>query len=237
MNIVIKKQELINEIITKDIFNLIIKKDNCVLGLATGTTPLGVYKRICDTFKDKVSFKNVKTFNLDEYYGLDKSDINSYHHFMYENLFSKIDIDLNNTYFPNDIACNNYSLYDELIKSNGGIDYQILGIGRNGHIGFNEPGTSFLSLTHISELQDSTINDNARFFSSKDDVPSKAITMGLKSIMNAKKIVIIAFGKNKALAINRLINGQVDEKMPASILKYHKNVTLFLDEDAAKKLK
>lgn len=237
MDIVIKKQELINEIIAKDIFDLISKKNDCVLGLATGSTPLGIYKILCDRLKDNVSFKNVKTFNLDEYYGLDKNDINSYHYFMFSNLFSKIDINLNNTFFPSDIEGSDYSLYDDLIDKFGGIDYQILGIGRNGHIGFNEPGTSFSSLTHITELQESTINDNSRFFFSKNDVPTRAVTMGLKTIMKAKKIVIIAFGENKALAIKRLVNGMIDEKMPASILKNHKNVTLYLDEEASKKIK
>ncbi len=218
------------------IIGLINEKSDCVLGLATGSTPLGVYKNLVDASKTgKVSFKNVKTFNLDEYLGLEGTDKHSYRYFMNHNLFDSIDIDKNNTHVPSGVGDyqGHINKYDDHIKESGGIDIQILGIGTDGHIAFNEPGTPFDSLTHVADLAESTIRDNARFFSSIDEVPTKAVTMGLKSIMNARKIILLAFGDNKKEAITRLTKGTVSVDFPASILINHPDVTIYVDEEAA----
>lgn len=222
--------------ITDIIISLISEKNDCVLGLATGSTPLGVYEHLCTAFSEgKVSFKNVKTFNLDEYVGLDGNNKQSYRFFMNHNLFDRIDINKDNTYVP--LGVGDYEKYmneyDGLIEQAGGIDLQILGIGSDGHIAFNEPGTPFESKTHISELAESTIRDNARFFSSINEVPTKAVTMGLQSIMDCKKIVLMAFGANKKDVITRLVKGEVSVDLPASILANHPNVTIYCDEEAA----
>lgn len=223
----------IEQLVANTICKKIKEKPCLVLGLATGSTPLGVYKKLIEKNKNKkVSFKDVKTFNLDEYIGLDDSHNQSYRFFMNTNFFNHIDIKKENTFFPNN-KTNNTEDYDNKIALAGGVDFQILGIGSNGHIAFNEPGTSFNSLTHIVELAKSTIKDNSRFFNSEDEVPTKAVSMGLKSIMNAKEIVLIALGKNKAKAIASLIKDDPNINLPASILKTHKNVTIYCDEDAA----
>lgn len=233
MEIKILDEQKINEIITKRICALIKEKPNLVLGLATGSTPLGVYKNLIKKYKNKkVSFKDVTTFNLDEYVGLDDTHNQSYIYFMNTNLFNHIDIKKENTFFPNN-KTNNPEIYDEKIKDLGGIDFQILGIGSNGHIAFNEPNTDFNSLTHIVELTESTIKDNSRFFNNINEVPTKAVSMGLKSIMNAKEIVLIALGKNKATAIAKLLKEEPNTNLPASILKNHKNITIYCDEAAA----
>ena len=210
---------------------VVINKPNAVLGLATGSTPLGVYKTLIEKYKkDEVSFKKVKTFNLDEYVGLSDTHKQSYRYFMNTNLFDHIDIDKKNTNFPNSRTPNTY---DSKIEKAGGIDFQVLGIGSNGHIAFNEPNTPFDSLTHIVELTQSTIKDNSRFFDKIEDVPTKAVSMGLKSIMNAKEIVLIATGKNKAKAIAKLLKEEPNKTLPASILKTHPNVTIYCDEKSA----
>jgi glucosamine-6-phosphate deaminase len=201
MEIKILNKEEIDKIVADKIAKLIKNKPNAVLGLATGSTPLGVYKNLINlNKKGKVSFKNVSTFNLDEYVGIDETHNQSYRYFMNKNLFDEIDIDKNNTHFPNN-KTSTPEVYDEQIKVAGGIDFQVLGIGSNGHIAFNEPNTPFDSLTHIVNLTDSTIKDNSRFFNSIDEVPTKAVSMGLKSIMSASEIVLIATGKNKAKQI------------------------------------
>lgn len=200
-----------------------------VLGLATGSTPIPLYQYLVNNYQNnKVNFENVISFNLDEY--LDNNDqMQSYRYFMNTNLFDYINIPIKKTFFP---SKHNYKYYDELIKQAGGIDIQILGIGRNGHIGFNEPGTAFDSKTHIVKLTDVTIKDNARFFNSIDDVPCFAVTMGLNTIMQSKEIILIATGKNKATAIKQMLDNY-DVNCPASILKNHQNVTVYLDNDAA----
>ena len=238
MELIIAKKEEINKLVSDEIINLINNKPNCILGLATGSTPLGIYKLLIDAYKNnKVSFKNVTSFNLDEYVGLSSTHNQSYRYFMNTNLFNEIDINLNNTFIPsNSNDDNNYLVYDKKIENYGGIDFQILGIGSNGHIAFNEPFTSFNSLTHIVSLDESTIKDNSRFFNSIDEVPKEAITMGLSSIMKAKRIVLIAFGANKARAINTMFSKDADESLPASILQNHPNVTIYCDEDAARLL-
>lgn len=214
------------------IVDLIKSKPNAILGLATGGTSVGLYDALVKAYKDKrVSFNQIKTFNLDEYYPIEVTNPQSYRYFMDYHLFNNVDIDKSNTFFP---SIDNYQTYDQLIASNGNIDIQILGLGSNGHIAFNEPGTSFDSLTHIVQLAQSTIKDNARFFNNDISlVPTQAISMGLKSIMNAKKIILIATGKNKANAIKKLMEGDVNIDLPVSILKNHSDVTIYLDKEAA----
>lgn len=207
-----------------------------VLGLATGSTPIGLYKNMIeDHEKNGTSYREIKTVNLDEYAGLDYSSDQSYVYFMRHNLFDHIDIDLKNTNIENGKAadraaeCARYNaLLDELPR-----DIQVLGIGSNGHIAFNEPGTPFGSVTHIVDLTESTIKDNSRMFASIDEVPRQAFTMGLKNIMQSKKILILANGANKAKAVYGLVRGEVTEKVPASILQLHPDCTLVCDKAAA----
>lgn len=234
MKLVIKSKEEIAKEIATLIANTIKEKSNCVLGLATGSSPIGVYQELIEMVQDnKISFKDVTSINLDEYVGLTGNDIQSYRYFMDDNFFNHIDISKENTYVPcgiDDLE-ENIRLYEQLIDEKG-IDLQLLGIGSNGHIAFNEPNTPFDSLTHIVELTPQTRNDNARFFNHIDEVPTKALTMGLKSIMKAKKIVLIATGLNKALAIKKLIEENPSEEIPASILKFHLDCTIYADKEA-----
>ncbi|WP_338971779.1 glucosamine-6-phosphate deaminase [Spiroplasma endosymbiont of Panorpa germanica] len=207
---------------------------NIVLGLATGSTPESTYEYLIEDFKkNKTDWSKVKTFNLDEYVGLEPTHKKSYRYFMDEKLFTKVNINIKNTHVPNGINNKSPEAYDKLIAENGGIDLQLLGIGTNGHIGFNEPGTSFDSMTSIVDLAQETIDVNSRFFASIDEVPKQAISMGLNSIMSAKKIVLIAIGKNKAEAIKQLVNGNISINWPCTVLKNHKDVTVIVDEEAA----
>lgn len=235
MELVIATKEEINKLVSDEIIELVKNKPNCILGLATGSTPLGVYSLLVEAYrKDEVSFKDVISFNLDEYVGLEPTHNQSYRYFMNTNLFNNIDIDINNTHIPSlNEDENYYKLYDEKIEKAGGIDLQLLGIGSNGHIAFNEPNTPFNSKTHIVSLNESTIKDNSRFFNDINEVPKEAITMGLESIMQAKRIILIAFGKNKAEAINTMFIKDSSEALPASILQNHKNVTIYCDEEAS----
>lgn len=236
MDFFVLTKDEINRIVASEIIDLINKKERPVLGLATGSTPLGVYANLVDAYKNNVvSFKNVETYNLDEYVGLHDNHNQSYRYFMNNNLFNLVDVDINKTHFPSDNINSkyHYSNYDNEIINSGGIDIQILGIGSNGHIAFNEPGTSFSSLTHVVELKESTIIDNSRFFKSIEDVPKKAVSMGLKSIMNARRIILIAFGKNKAKAIRDLVNNKPNISLPASILMEHKNTVIYCDNEAS----
>lgn len=210
--------------------------DKPVLGLATGSTPEGLYANLIKSYQEgKVSFKNVTTFNLDEYVGLQADDPQSYRYYMNDKLFSHIDILTENAHVPNGDAADieqECKDYEQLIADAGKVDVQILGLGLNGHIGFNEPGTPFSSRTHIVDLKESTRQANARFFDSIDEVPVKAITMGIDTIMDSKKILLLVSGKNKAEAVARLVNGEVSEDFPASILKLHEDVTVIADEEA-----
>ena len=215
-----------------------VVKDNprAVLGLATGSTPLGLYRNMIeDHEKNGTSYREIKTVNLDEYAGLDYSSDQSYVYFMRHNLFDHIDIDLKNTNIENGKAadreaeCARYNALLEALPR----DIQVLGIGSNGHIAFNEPGTPFGSVTHIVDLAESTIRDNSRMFASIDEVSRQAFTMGLKNIMNAKKILILANGENKAKAVYGLVRGEVTEKVPASVLQLHPDCTLVCDKAAA----
>ncbi|WP_102349210.1 glucosamine-6-phosphate deaminase [Bacillus sp. Marseille-P3661] len=214
--------------------------ENPVFGLATGSTPEGLYKCLIEKFNQgKVTFKNITTFNLDEYVGLEKDNPNSYHTYMKEKFFKHIDISMDRVHLPNGVAANlqqECSDYEKLIQTAGHIDVQILGLGINGHIGFNEPGTPFSSRTHIVELDESTRQANARFFSSIEQVPVKAITMGIDTIMESKEILLIVSGEKKANALARLIKGETSENFPASILKKHKHVTIIADKSAASNL-
>ena len=215
-------------------------KPDAVLGLATGSTPIGLYKNmIKDHVENGTSYKQIKTVNLDEYAGLDYSSDQSYVYFMRSNLFDHIDIDLANTNIENGKAtdrqkeCDRYNALLEVMQQ----DIQVLGIGSNGHIAFNEPGTPFGSVTHIVDLAESTIKDNSRMFASIDEVPRQAFTMGLKNIMNAKKVLILANGANKAKAVYGLVKGEVTEDLPASVLQLHPDCVLVCDEQAASLLK
>jgi len=206
------------------------EKPTSILGLATGGSPVGMYEELVKRQQaEQVSFKDVITFNLDEYVGLDQTSPASYWTFMHEQLFNHVDIKEENIHLPNgkaeDLAAECIA-YDARIKEAGGIDLQLLGIGVNGHIGFNEPGTPFESLTNIVELTESTRTENAIYFDDPKDVPTHAITMGIQSIMNAKEIVLIAFGEKKLKAIERLKSGIINEDFPASQLLNHPNVTV-----------
>ena len=219
---------------------VVTSNPEAILGLATGSTPIGLYKNMIeDCKKGAVSYAKIKTVNLDEYAGLDYSSDQSYVYFMRHNLFDHIDIDLKNTNIENGKAenaeeeCARYNALLETMQQ----DIQILGIGSNGHIAFNEPGTPFGSVTHVVALAESTIKDNSRMFASIDEVPTKAFTMGLKNIMNAKKIVILANGANKAKAVYGLVKGEVTETVPASVLQLHPDCTLICDEAAAELIK
>ena len=235
MKVVVGNNEQISKLIAEEFIKVINAKPNCVLGLATGTSPLKVYAELVKANKEgRVTFKDVATFNLDEYIGLEGTHNQSYRYFMNENLFNHIDINKERTHVLK--GTGDYltyaNQYDKLIADFGGIDIQILGIGSDGHIAFNEPGTPFNSLTHVAELAESTIVDNSRLFNDISEVPTKAVTMGLKSIMNARKIVLIATGKNKAKAIYNLLKGPKTEEVPCSILQDHKDCTIYCDEEA-----
>ena len=240
MNIVIlKNYDEVSEKASEIVIEQLTSKPHSVLGLATGSTPIGLYQRLIQANKEnKISFKDVKSFNLDEYIGLDVKHPQSYHQFMMDNLFSKIDINLANTHLPqNDVEnMNEHACAYNKLLSKTKIDLQILGIGSNGHIGFNEPGTPFGNETFIVELEEKTRRDNMRFFNSLDEVPKYAITMGIKNIMRSKHIILLASGIEKSDAVYKMIHGDVTENLPASILQLHPHVTVILDEKAASKL-
>jgi len=217
-----------------------IEQPDCVLGFATGSSPLPVYDSLIDLYNDGViDFKDIRTFNLDEYVGISRSHEQSYYRFMFDNLFSKVNVKPESVSVPNPASDDlnaDCAAYDAAIDAAGGIDLQILGIGNNGHIAFNEPCGVFPFGTHIVDLTQSTIEANKRFFDSIDDVPRKAMTMGIGSIIKAKEIMIIATGKSKAEAVKAMVNGDVDPMCPASVLQLHPAVTVFLDEEAASML-
>ena len=219
----------------------VLVKPDCVLGLATGSSPVGAYKELIAKYNaGDLDFSKCKSINLDEYVGLDETNENSYVYFMRDNLFNHVNIDLANTNVPNGMnadAENECARYDALIDAHGGIDLQLLGIGVNGHIGFNEPCDEFKTGTHCVELEESTIEANKRFFEDISQVPRKAYTMGIKAIMNAKKVVLVANGKNKADIICAMATGPVTPQVPASILQLHGDVTIFADAEALSVLK
>lgn len=208
----------------------------CVLGLATGSSPVGTYQNLIKMYENKeISFKDVTSYNLDEYCGIDRTHPQSYYYFMHDNLFNHVDIKEENTHLP--FASNGSNLDEEAKKyteelNKVSIDLQLLGIGGNGHIGFNEPGTPFTQETFVVELTDKTRQDNKRFFNSIDEVPTHAMTMGIANIMRAKSILMLISGKNKAETVVRLLKGEVSESFPASILNNHEDVTVIIDKDA-----
>lgn len=218
----------------------VIMKPNCVLGLATGSTPIGTYDQLVEWYnKGDLDFSEVTTVNLDEYKGLPRTNDQSYYYFMHQHLFDRVNIDPERTNVPNGMepdAEKECGRYEELIRSLGGVDLQLLGLGHNGHIGFNEPGEAFEKETHCVDLTESTIEANKRFFASADDVPKQAYTMGIKTIMQAKKILIVVNGENKADIVERAFFGPVTPEVPASILQLHNDVTLVGDEAALTKI-
>ncbi len=217
----------------------IIMKPDCVLGLATGTSPIGIYEQLAEWYrKGDLDFAEVSTVNLDEYIGLDGTHPQSYRYFMDTNLFRKVNIDRTQTNVPNGLAQDfdaECRRYDELIRSLGGIDMQLLGLGHNGHIGFNEPGGSFEKGTHVVTLSESTIDANSRLFEKKEDVPRGAITMGIKTIMQAGVILLIASGEGKAQIVRDAFWGDITPEVPASILQLHKQLIIVADEAALSK--
>ena len=218
----------------------VIMKPNCVLGLATGSTPIGTYDQLVEWYNQgDLDFSEVTTVNLDEYKGLPRTNDQSYYYFMHQHLFDRVNIDPERTNVPNGMepdAEKECGRYEELIRSLGGVDLQLLGLGHNGHIGFNEPGEAFEKETHCVDLTESTIEANKRFFASADDVPKQAYTMGIKTIMQAKKILIVVNGENKADIVERAFFGPVTPEVPASILQLHNDVTLVGDEAALAKI-
>lgn len=219
----------------------ILLKPDCVLGLATGSTPIGIYDQLVEwNKKGDLDFSTVKTVNLDEYKGLTRDNEQSYYYFMHHHLFDRVNIGEENTHVPNGQVENGDEeclRYEALIKSMGGIDLQLLGLGRNGHIGFNEPAADFPKITHCVDLTESTIEANKRFFASADEVPRQAYTMGIGTIMKADKILVVANGEDKADAVAAMVQGKINPEVPASILQLHNNVILVADEAALSKLK
>ena len=214
----------------------VIMKPNCTLGLATGSTPLGIYEQLTEWYKKgDLDFSAVHSVNLDEYRGLPKENDQSYYYFMHKNLFDRVNIRPENTNVPNGMepdAEKECRRYEKLIADLGGIDLQLLGLGHNGHIGFNEPGEAFEKETHCVDLQERTIEANKRFFDSADEVPRQAYTMGIKTIMQAKKILVAVSGEDKAEIVKKAFFGPVTPAVPASILQMHNDVTVVADEAA-----
>ncbi|MBQ1614442.1 MAG: glucosamine-6-phosphate deaminase [Selenomonas sp.] len=212
-------------------------KPNSVLGLATGSTPVSMYQRLAAVHKSVgLDFSEVTTFNLDEYIGMSPENPQSYHYFMQENFFRHINIRPENVFLPNGMAADMTAegqRYEKLIEARGGIDLQVLGIGQNAHIGFNEPDVKFAATTHKVELDEETIQANSRFFASTDEVPRYAISMGIKTIMMAEHVILLANGSNKAAAVYKAVCGDVTPEAPASILQLHRDVAVIVDEEAA----
>ena len=218
----------------------IIMKPDCVLGLATGSTPLGLYKQLIEWYRNgDLDFSGVRTVNLDEYKGISRENNQSYYYFMHKNLFDNVNIPIENTHLPNGMEPDSEKecrRYEELIQSMGSVDLQLLGIGHNGHIGFNEPADAFDKLVHCVNLTQSTIEANKRFFASAEEVPKQAYTMGIQTIMRSKKILIIANGEGKADIVRDAFFGPITPRVPASVLQLHNDVTLVADEAALSKI-
>lgn len=241
MNIIVTKNyDELSKVAAKEMADVVKSNPKSILGLATGGSPIGMYKELIRMNKEgEIDFSKVTTVNLDEYVGLSGEHPQSYRYFMNDNLFNHINIDKKNTYVPNGLAknveeeCKNY---DNKIAQLGGTDVQLLGIGNNGHIAFNEPDETLVSGTHLTGLTENTIEANARFFDSIDEVPKTALTMGLGEIMKSKKIIVIASGESKAEAVKAMVSGKISTNMPASMLQMHRDVVVIVDEAAAKLL-
>ena len=240
MDIIVRQKEYLYQMIAKEISTIVRHNPKAVLGLATGSSSVGIYKALVEDYRiNRTSYQDIITFNLDEYEGISEDHHQSYSHFMKTHFFNHIDIRIENTHLPNLIHSDergSASSYNQLFNQYQ-LDIQLLGIGRNGHIGFNEPGTRFDSSTHRIKLDEKTRHDNARLFKSIDEVPQYAITLGIQNIMSAKKIILIATGLNKAEAVRDMIQGPISEDCPASVLQRHNNVTVYLDHDASSLLK
>ena len=239
--IVCENYEELSNHAAKIVSSQLIVKPNSILGLATGSTPVGLYQNLIEMNKNgEIDFSEVKTFNLDEYYPIKKSNNQSYDYFMKEQLFNHINIDMINVDIPNgeaEDAKAECERYEKRLDEIGGVDLQILGIGQNGHIAFNEPDESLIAVTHLTGLTKNTIEANSRFFASEDEVPKQALTMGIGSILKAKKIVILANGANKSAAVKELLNDSIKTSNPATMLKVHPDVTLICDKEAFKDVK
>ncbi|MFL0248504.1 glucosamine-6-phosphate deaminase [Candidatus Clostridium stratigraminis] len=239
--IIAKNYEEMSKIAAKEIAKLVYVKPDAILGLATGSTPEGVYKELVELNKEsRIDFSKVTSFNLDEYKGLTGDHPQSYRYFMDTKLFNHINIDKTNTHVLSGVTKDiekECEEYDAAIEAAGGIDLQLLGIGGNGHIGFNEPSEYLNMNTHLTKLTKDTIEANSRFFNKIEEVPTEAITMGLGSIMKAKKIILLASGEKKAEIIAKLVQEKISTKIPASLLQVHPDVLVIVDQDAASKLK
>ena len=237
--IITENYEEMSRVAADIIIGLVKKNPEAVLGLATGSSPIGTYDNMVkDHVENGTSYKSVKTVNLDEYVTLAPDHDQSYAYFMRKNLFDRVDIDLANTNLPSGIAecaqaeCDRYNALLDTMKQ----DVQLLGLGSNGHIGFNEPGTPFGSVTHLVDLTENTIKDNSRLFANIEDVPRQALSMGIKNIMQAKSILMVVSGANKADAVYGMVKGEVTPRLPASVLQLHPDVTIVCDKAAASKL-
>ena len=235
MNIIVTSNyDTLSEAAAKRVVEVVKNKPHAVLGLATGSTPIGMYKQLVVYNRENiVDFSRVTTFNLDEYIGIPSQHPQSYRYFMDHNLFNHININYQNTHVPNGMAKDiqvECEAYDEMLRSGGGIDIQVLGIGNNGHIGFNEPNNALTVGTHVTALAQGTIEANSRFFNTRDEVPMQAITMGIGDIMKAREIILLASGNTKADIICRLLEGKIDTHIPASLLQAHPNVTVIVDQ-------
>lgn len=233
--IITENYEEMSKVASQILIDIVKNNPNAILGLATGSSPIGTYENMAKDHRENgTSYKTVRTVNLDEYVGLTADHDQSYAYFMRTNLFDKIDIDLKNTNLPSGSApdaqkeCDRYNALLEVMQQ----DVQLLGLGSNGHIGFNEPNTPFASLTHLVDLTESTIKDNSRLFASIDEVPRQALSMGIKNIMNAKSILMVVSGKNKAEAVRGMVKGEVTPALPASVLQLHPFVTVVCDKEA-----
>ncbi len=238
MNVIVTSNyDELSKLAAEKIVDLVKFNPKAVLGLPTGSTPLGMYEKLINFYKkDVISFSDVITFNLDEYEGLDRDNPNSYQKFMWDNFFDHVDICKANVNFPDTKGGDNYRAcidYEESIKKAGGIDLMVLGLGNNGHIGFNEPSEHFPGITHRVKLHKETIEANSRFFKGIEEVPKYAVTMGIRSIMHCKSIILIANGQSKAEAIKKALKEPVTPKVPASVLQLHQDVTVIIDCDAA----
>lgn len=235
---VVNSYEELSKVAASEFSKVIKEKPNAILGLATGGSPIGMYKELIKMYEKKeLDFSKVTTVNLDEYIGLNPEHSQSYRYFMNDNLFNHININIANTFVPNGLAKDlevECKEYDKRIIELGGIDIQLLGVGNNGHIAFNEPDEQLSAGTHVISLTENTIEANARFFDNINDVPRKAITMGVGGIMKAKKIILIASGASKAEAIKGLFSGKITTENPASMLQMHRDVTVIVDKEAAK---
>lgn len=234
--IVCENYEMLSKTAARLMAAQVLLNPQSVLGLATGSTPLGLYGELCRMYRDgEIDFSGITTFNLDEYYPISPENPQSYRYFMNVNLFDHINIDRARTHVPSGAAKDpaaECQAYDRMIREAGGIDLQLLGIGLNGHIGFNEPDGILITGTHVTNLTESTIEANSRFFESRDEVPVQAITMGMETILHARKILLLAGGANKHPAVKQLLDHAITTRMPATLLKLHPDVTLICDREA-----